>query len=102
MSSNAAELASAPPPPLAARAGTLDTLFMLARREFWEHRVLWIAPLVTAVLLALCAVLGHADVDGGSHGAITARQKVALFTVVQWVLAQPLYLVMIFCVSFYL
>jgi ABC-2 type transport system permease protein len=42
----------------------MKTLWMLVRREYWEHRMLWITPLVVAALLLL-AVMGfgsiHAD-----------------------------------------
>ena len=63
MNANAAELAPAPPsaPSLTGRAGTLDTLAMLARREFWEHRSLWIAPLAVEALLALALLFGRAQ-----------------------------------------
>jgi ABC-2 type transport system permease protein len=88
---------------LMARAGPLDTILTLARRELWEHRSLWIAPLVVEGLLALCLLFGHADFgEGGAHGLLTPRQRVALFTIVQWVLAQPLFLVTSICVGFYL
>src|SRR5437879_3805857 len=57
MNSPAAEVPGADRPAAAtAGAGTRRTLLTLVRREFWEHRALWIAPLATAVLLALCAI----------------------------------------------
>jgi ABC-2 type transport system permease protein len=102
-SGDAATPAARPP----ARTGTPQTLVTLIRREFWEHRVLWLAPLIVAVLLALLAALGHGDIDyGGGLRAVddrlTADQRVALFTIVQWALSVPLYVVMLFCVSWYL
>jgi ABC-2 type transport system permease protein len=101
----AGERARAAAPPARASAGS--TLLTLLRREFWEHRALWIAPLVVAALLAVVAALGRGDVDmNGSHhwfdGALTQQNKVALFTIVQWALSVPLYIVMLFCVSWYL
>lgn len=36
----------------------MKDLVVLARREFWEHRSLWIAPLVAAGVLLLLATLG--------------------------------------------
>jgi ABC-2 type transport system permease protein len=73
------------------------------RREFWEHRALWIAPLVVAALLALCAAIGrvHIDVDEASDLS-SQPQQVALFSIIQWVLAMPLYIVVMFVGSFYL
>ena len=44
--------------------GPGEVLLTLVRREFWEHRALWLAPLVVAALLALCAHRPHPlDVD---------------------------------------
>ncbi|HTC17012.1 MAG TPA: hypothetical protein VK695_14525 [Steroidobacteraceae bacterium] len=89
------------------------TLVTLVRREFWEHRYLWLAPLATQVLLLLlCAVLGHwhADsrgnfqIDMSSDGGevIGAHEgKVAAATVVQTVLTIPLYVVTLFLISYY-
>jgi len=53
----AAQTASAS---LAARQTTpAQLLVALVRREFWEHRALWMAPLLIAALLALLLVLVH-------------------------------------------
>ncbi len=70
-----------------AGAGTGRTLLTLVRREFWEHRALWMAPLALAVLLALCAIPPHVRVDlgdpEGGLGRYFDQQKVALFTLVR-------------------
>ncbi len=56
MSSSAADLAPTPARAAgAARSDGVATLAMLARRELWEHRGLWLAPLVVAGLLVLCS-----------------------------------------------
>jgi ABC-2 type transport system permease protein len=80
-----------------------EVLLTLVRREFWEHRALWLAPLVVTALLALCAAIGriHLDADAATHVQGEA-QRVAVFTIIQWVLAIPLYVVALFVVSFYL
>jgi ABC-2 type transport system permease protein len=45
---------------------TVQTLPVLIRREFWEHRVLWIAPLIVAVLyLLMCLIPGGIHVGSG-------------------------------------
>lgn len=86
-----------------AAKGLGETLRTLVRREFWEHRSLWLAPLVVTALLALCALIGriHLDIDAAeqAHGE---AQRVAIFTIIQLVLAVPLYLVAAFVVAFYL
>jgi ABC-2 type transport system permease protein len=62
---------------------------ILVKREFWEHRSLWIAPLVAAgffVVAAICAVLfasSHINVTGPVHfgpmrGGAEARNPVLL------------------------
>ena len=93
---------AAPTPPRAAPlTGMLTTL---VRREFWEHRALWIAPLAVAVLVAVSAFWIHASFD--SHdtawmGPFPGQTKVALLTIVQWALSMPLYIAMLFVVFFY-
>jgi len=76
------------------------TLLTLVRREFWEHRYLWLAPLAVAVLLALSPLIGHAELDLPPFGS--ADSRVALSTLVQWGLWVPLCVVMGFCLAYYL
>ncbi|MBV8144614.1 MAG: hypothetical protein JO184_06370 [Gammaproteobacteria bacterium] len=104
MSATPADLDSAARPhaPAGARRPT-EVLLTLVRREFWEHRALWLAPLVITGLLALCALIGrvHIDLDE-SPDVSNDAQRVAVLTVIQWVLAMPLYVVVAFVVAFYL
>jgi ABC-2 type transport system permease protein len=99
MSSNAATMT--PAGALTRRAGPLDTLVALARRELWEHRSLWIAPLVVEGLLAISLLIGRINMDLPEQ-VLTAQQKIAIFTIVQWALAQPLFIVTAICIGFYL
>jgi ABC-2 type transport system permease protein len=77
----------------------------LVRREFWEHRALWMAPLAVAGLLLICALPTHGafqinvDEDVSSLGP---QDKAVLFALAQWGLSVPHYLVMIVVVNFYL
>jgi ABC-2 type transport system permease protein len=103
------ESAMAETPPtssVAARKGTIwKTLFALVRREFWEHRALWLAPTVVAVLLVACAFPAHIDfgeLNGTSSPLDSDRGRIALFGLIQWGLTVPLYLVMVIILSFYL
>jgi ABC-2 type transport system permease protein len=86
-------------PPARPLAGTLRTL---VRREFWEHRYLWIAPLAVAALLMVTAVIGrvHLDIGDDAHLA-AADQRVALLTIVQWALTATFYILTLFIVSYY-
>jgi ABC-2 type transport system permease protein len=89
---------------VANRSG-LRIFTVLVRRELWEHRVLWIAPLVVAVLLLATAFLAHVgpfpfvDDDGVWHHD---QSRAALFGLMEWGLTVPQYLVMLIVLSFYL
>jgi ABC-2 type transport system permease protein len=98
MNANAAVMA--PAPALMRRAGPLDTIVALARRELWEHRALWIAPLVVEAVLVACVLLGRGNVDVPE--VLTAQQKIAIFTIAQWVAAQIPFIVAAIVVGFYL
>src|SRR6516225_3516625 len=87
--------------PVAKKPG--GVLLTLVRREFWEHRALWLAPLVVAGLLALAVAIGRVHIDMDEAPDLAGEsQRVALFSIIQFVLAVPLYIVMIFVGSFYL
>jgi len=85
------------------RIGAGGTLAMLVRRELWEHRALWIAPLIVAALMVVSAFvasvkfrLTHADMhDEGSEG-------MTMFSVMQGAVSMPLSLVTLIVLSFYL
>ena len=53
----------------------MNRMMWLIRREIWEHRAIWIAPLVVIASLLLAAVAGnvletniHIGADGDEHG----------------------------------
>jgi ABC-2 type transport system permease protein len=96
------EPAGNPPLPAALPAGR--TLLSLVRREFWEHRALWLCPLVVAGLLVLSGMLVHARADADDLarlGPFASNQKVALFTIAQWALSMPLALASGIVLCFY-
>jgi ABC-2 type transport system permease protein len=105
MNSIAAETAPTPAP--AARASTLNTLVMLTRRELWEHRGLWLGPLVTAGLLVLCAFSmfrGEMNIafEGANLDWLDAPHKDAAMAWAYMGISAPLYLVLLCIASFYL
>jgi ABC-2 type transport system permease protein len=107
MSTPAATVAVAVPASSVAPGSLQQTLVTLVRREFWEHRALWIAPLVTAALLVVCALFahgGHLQIDGNEVGdePFSARQALALSTIAQAVVFIALNLVTAVMTSFYL
>lgn len=99
MNANAATVTSAPA--LMRRAGTLDTVVTLARRELWEHRSLWIAPLVVLAVLAVLLLVGHIQMDLPEH-LLTVQDRVAILTIVQCLSALVLSVVTSIVVTFYL
>lgn len=107
MTTPAGTAALAVPASSVAPGGLQQTLVTLVRREFWEHRALWIAPLATAALLLVCAVFahgGHFQIEGNQVGdePFSARQALALSTIAQAVVFIALNLVMAVMVTFYL
>jgi ABC-2 type transport system permease protein len=81
------------------------TMTTLIRREFWEHRSLWITPLIVAGLLVLTAIPVHiGNVSLGAPDNIfgDARNRLSLFTLIVWGQTVPQYLVMTIVLSFYL
>jgi ABC-2 type transport system permease protein len=99
-------MAETPPTTSVARKGTIwKTLFALVRRELWEHRALWLAPVVVAVLLVACAFPAQINFDGLDSASSlpgSDRGRLALFGLMQWGLSVPLYFVMVIILSFYL
>jgi ABC-2 type transport system permease protein len=77
----------------------------LIRREIWEHRSLWVAPLAVAVLLLLSALLTHGalQVDPADTAEwLDPQKKRILFALAQWGLTVPHYLVMLLVQTLYL
>jgi ABC-2 type transport system permease protein len=106
MSSELADVAAAdaphPAPMAAAVADPGRALVTLMRRELWEHRALWMAPVAVAILVALCAVPAHVSFDDvRGVGGLGVSPEVP-FAFLQWALSVPLYLVMLIVVPFYL
>ena len=59
--------------------GHPPVLRTLIRREFWEHRALWMAPLSVSALLLLLAIVGKVSFD--ANLAALPEQRRALFGV---------------------
>ncbi len=79
-------------------------LIALVQRELWEHRALWMAPLLIGALLVICAIPAHVDfIPDEARDALAERKnQLALFQLLQWGLTVPQYLVMLIVLNFYL
>jgi ABC-2 type transport system permease protein len=105
LSSADTPVAVAPPVSAAARQSVLSTLIVLIRRELWEHRTLWITPLIVGGLLVLTAFPIHfGNVSFGEHAEEFAnpQSRLGIFTLMLWGQTVPQYLVMVIVLSFYL
>jgi ABC-2 type transport system permease protein len=79
--------------------------YTLVRREFWEYRSLWMAPLTVGGLLILSALLTHGalQIDASEPSEwLDPQIKSIVFALAQWGLTVPHYLVMILVLSIYL
>jgi ABC-2 type transport system permease protein len=86
-----------------AQRSMLQTMIVLIRREFWEHRSLWIAPAIVGVLLVLTALpIGHVHFGIDPEEYSDVDRRLGVFTLLVWGQALPQYLVMAIVVSFYL
>jgi len=91
----------------------MSALVTLVRREFWEHRYLWMWPFVIAGFLILVSAIGsgysggvgvHIEVNGEEHrflDALTPQKRVALFGVLIGGLLVPQIIGMLLTVSVY-
>jgi len=103
--SNATTAESAPPTSTMAQQSVQKVMVVLFRREFWEHRSLWIAPLIVAALMALTAFpihIGNLDPEANSHRFFTPENRLGWFTLMIWAQTVPQYLVMTIVATFYL
>src|SRR3981081_2692424 len=101
---SSAETQAAVVPPVSgvAQRSMLQTLIVLIRRELWEHRSLWIAPLGIAVLMVLTAFPIHFGNVAHEADFAGAENRLSAFTLMVWGQSLPQYLVMVIVVSFYL
>jgi ABC-2 type transport system permease protein len=104
---------SAAPPATAAPLPVATVLYTLVRRELWEHRVLWLAPVAVAVLMIVLAAISGAsavhidtgnmpDFVGAAASASHSRLQIAIFSIVHWLTCLLLFVVGALVLCFYL
>jgi ABC-2 type transport system permease protein len=79
----------------------MNTLPILIRRELWEHRALWITPLVVAGLIVIAAMFPHADIRFDRADIATHKQG-AIFALFHSALTIPQFIMMSVQLPFYL
>jgi ABC-2 type transport system permease protein len=80
----------------------MNTMPMLMRRELWEHRALWLVPLVIAGLIVLAAMFPHASMQVDSADVETPQKYMALFALFHSAMTVPQLLVLAVLLPFYL
>jgi ABC-2 type transport system permease protein len=85
----------------------LQTMITLVRRELWEHRALWMTPLIVAAVLILSAFPIHiGDASFGIHfdpdDLVGASNRRSMFTLMLWGQIVPQLVVISIVISFYL
>jgi ABC-2 type transport system permease protein len=96
---------SAPAALTVARQSQMKVMVTLIRREFWEHRSLWITLLLVSAFMTLTAFpihLGNLDPEANSARFFTPENRLGWFTLMIWGQTVPQYLVMTIVASFYL
>src|SRR5665213_826194 len=83
-----AQDADAAPAAVPAPAGHPPVLRSLIRREFWEHRSLWIAPLCVAIALLVIAIIGKVSFDSSLATLPEQRRAVFGMSMAYWALPQ--------------
>lgn len=84
----------------------MNVMPTLVRRELWEHKALWIAPLAVAALILLSMLMPGRGHDGIPHIVMDGHElghesRAAVFAVLLWALTIPQLLVMMIVLFFY-
>jgi ABC-2 type transport system permease protein len=94
---------AAPSSGQAVRAHEVSPLITLIRREYWEHRSLWLGPLAVAIFMIAMTLLPRFNLNMGDFGATMppVQAQRAMFAVAVWIFGLTLYLTMSIVVWFY-
>ncbi|MGB8326419.1 MAG: hypothetical protein WCE48_02440 [Steroidobacteraceae bacterium] len=90
----------------------MKTLITLIRREFWEHRALWVVPLIVAAVLILSAGVGtisigpHVQIQLDGEGreflqSLTPEKRASIFGIVTGAMLVPQLIALLIIVSIY-
>jgi ABC-2 type transport system permease protein len=75
---------------------------ILIRREIWEHRSLWIVPLVVAALIIIAAMFPHSAMSLDDNDLNEARHHASLFAQFHSALTLPQFFLLAILLPFYL
>jgi ABC-2 type transport system permease protein len=80
----------------------MNIMPMLIRRELWEHRFLWVVPLVIAGLIVVAAMFPHASVQIDPADIATPEKYLGLFALFHSALTIPQFLLLSVLLPYYL
>ena len=101
MNTDTAHLTAAPASAAAAHQ-TRTALVTLVRREFWEHRGLWLVPTVIAGLLSIVTLFAVSiDFHGARVPILSQDQRLMVLNMSQMMFALIIYVAAAFVVGFY-
>ena len=75
---------------------------ILVRRELWEHRALWVVPLVVAALVIIASLFPHAAVQVDDADLTEAQGYIGAFAALHTMLTLPQLLLLAVVLPFYL
>ena len=78
------------------------TMMTLVRREFWEHRSLWIVPLAVAVLIVVAAMFPHSGMRVSSEDYHTPEKYREYFAMFHGMLTIPQFVLIGVLLPYYL
>jgi ABC-2 type transport system permease protein len=80
----------------------MNVMRTLIRREMWEHRALWIVPLVIAAVIVAAALFPHANLQMDDADLSTPQKQLAVFAIFHSALSIPQFLLLGVLLPFYL
>jgi ABC-2 type transport system permease protein len=80
----------------------MNVMRTLIRREMWEHRALWIVPLVIAGLIVAATLFPHSNLQMDDADFSTPQKQLAVFAMFHSALTIPQFLLLAVLLPFYL
>jgi ABC-2 type transport system permease protein len=80
----------------------MNIMPMLIRRELWEHRALWVVPLVIAALIVVAAMFPHASMQIDADEVASPQKYMDLFALFHSAMTVPQLLLLSVLLPYYL
>lgn len=80
----------------------MNIMPMLIRRELWEHRALWVVPLLIAALIVVAAMFPHASVQIDAEDVASPQKYMDLFALFHSAMTVPQLLLLSVLLPYYL